>query len=231
LSPQIYDNDFAECGFGQRLYDQVKQNLSQFVPTQCQNPEATRAAVALTIIEVSDRHDSMSGDYVPHAPTDAALILTLRSSRLNTHSGQWALPGGRIEKGETIIEAALRELREEVGLRLKPEHALGVLDDFETRSGFIISPVVFWGGADVTLTPDPVEVGAIHRIPIREFLRPDAPLLFDASDGVHPILMMPVGHTAIAAPTGAILYQFKEVAVLGKDTKVSHYGQPSFTWR
>ncbi|MCP4111042.1 MAG: CoA pyrophosphatase [Desulfobacteraceae bacterium] len=140
------------------------------------------------------------------------------------------LPGGRAEDNERPEETALRELAEEVGLEPGSESVIGRLDDFTTRSGFVISPVVVWGGPDVTLTPDFAEVASVHRIPIAELMRDDAPILEEIPGTRHPVLMMPVGSSWIAAPTAALLYQFREVAILGKDTRVAHYEQPFFAW-
>ncbi|NIT64560.1 MAG: CoA pyrophosphatase, partial [Gammaproteobacteria bacterium] len=167
----------------------------------------------------------------PDLPGRAALILTRRAPGLNRHSGQWALPGGRLDPGETVEEAALRELHEEVGLELDESSVLGRLDDFTTRSGFVMSPVVVWGGCDPALKPDPREVASIHRIPVEEFLRHDAPILQNIPESDRPVLMMPIGLRTIAAPTGAILYQFREVTLEGRDTRVVHYEQPTFAWK
>ena len=109
----------------------------------------------------------------------AALLLTRRSSRLKNHPGQWALPGGRLDPGETPEQAALREMQEEVGLAVSPSAILGRLDDYETRSGFVITPIVVWVGSADAASPNPDEVDSIHRIPVDEFLRPDAPIVND----------------------------------------------------
>lgn len=163
---------------------------------------------------------------------NAALILTRRAQSLRNHAGQWALPGGRIEAGETAEQAAIRELFEEVALELDPAHAvLGRLDDFATRSGFVITPVVVWAGAARELAPHAAEVASIHRIAVEEFLRADAPLLETLEGSVHPVLKMPVGETWIAAPTAAILYQFRELCIEGRPTRVAHYEQPAFAWK
>jgi hypothetical protein len=124
----------------------------------------------------------------------------------------------------------LRELEEEVGLKLDPDCVLGRLDDYNTRSGFTIKPVVVWGGNDVSLRANPGEVASIHLIPLAEFMREDAPILQDIPESENPVLMMPVGDNWIAAPTAAIIYQFREVAMLGNDRRVSHYEQPYFAW-
>jgi 8-oxo-dGTP pyrophosphatase MutT (NUDIX family) len=150
---------------------------------------------------------------------------------LKHHAGQWAIPGGHLEAGETPEQAALRELDEEVALPLPRDRILGRLDDFVTRSGFVMTPIVIWGGATVSLEPNPEEVRSVHRIPIREFLRPDAPMLEEVSHSPHPILYMPVGCSWIASPTAALLYQFREVAILGNQTRVAHFEQPMFAWR
>ena len=101
-----------------------------------------RAAVAVALVEASDACDS-------------ALLLTLRAAGLRAHSNQWALPGGRCDPGETPTEAALRELHEELGLQLAPADVIGILDDYPTRSGYLITPVLMWAQDSSKLAPNP----------------------------------------------------------------------------
>lgn len=136
-----------------------------------------------------------------------------------------------MENGESPEKAALRELEEEVGLKLDPDQILGRLDDYSTRSGFIIKPVVVWGGPGPGLSANPVEVASIHRIPLTELMRKDAPILREIPESEHPVLLMPIGDTWIGAPTAALIYQFREVAILGREKRVAHYEQPRFAWR
>lgn len=187
-----------------------------------------RAAVALAVTE--EGWGAQLPGFAQSATwsTQAALILTRRAASLNNHPGQWALPGGRMDRGESAEQAALRELAEEVGLQLERSTVLGRLDDFVTRSGFVITPVVVWAGPARTLVANPTEVASIHRIPVAEFMREDAPLLDSIADSPHPVLRMPVGHTWVAAPTAALLYQFREVCIAGRSTRVAHYEQPLF---
>jgi 8-oxo-dGTP pyrophosphatase MutT (NUDIX family) len=171
---------------------------------------------------------------IPHDTThceDAAFILTTRAATLSSHAGQRAYPGGRLDPGENVEQAALRELAEEVGLELEGESILGRLDDYATRSGFVITPIVVWADGDVDLVANPGEVDQIHRIPLRELLREDAPLLDAIEESQHPVLRMPIGDDWFAAPSAAIAYQFREVALLGKATRVAHFEQPRFAWR
>ncbi len=189
------------------------------------------AAVALAVV------DEGHGADLPGLPAHdgwssaPALLLTRRAAGLRSHAGQWALPGGRIDSGETPARAALRELEEEVGLRLDEHAVVGRLDDYATRSGYVITPVVVWAGSARELVPNPQEVASIHRIPADEFLRADAPLLNHVKGADHPVLRMPVGERWIAAPTAAFLYQFREVCLLGRATRVVHFDQPVFAWR
>ena len=136
-----------------------------------------------------------------------------------------------MDPGETVAQTALREMHEEVGIEIDEVHVLGCLDDFVTRSGFAITPVVIWGGPNLQAEPNPEEVASIHRIPIKELFRADAPKLRKVKTSEHPILRMPVGRDAIAAPTAALIYQFREVCLSGKETRVAHYEQPRFAWR
>lgn len=209
----------------------MRTNMQRFARRAHEGNTLRRAAVAITIVDAAQN----SGVYgIPDdtsRSSEAAIILTRRSLRLKNHSGQWALPGGRLDTGESPEDTALRELAEEVGLELNHERPIGRLDDFTTRSGFTITPVIVWGGTGLKLKPNPAEVASIHRIPVAEFMREDAPLLVEIPGSDHPVLHMPVGNNFIAAPTAALLYQFREVAILGKDTRVAHYEQPFFAWR
>jgi 8-oxo-dGTP pyrophosphatase MutT (NUDIX family) len=206
----------------------IADRLRGFERQPLSAPGSKRAAVALALIEEG------SGAALPglRAPAtwsrDAAVLLTRRPSHMRNHPGQWALPGGSIDGAESPEEAALRELHEEVGLQLDEGAILGRLDDFVTRSGFAITPVVVWAGAARELVPSEAEVASIHRIPVAEFMRADAPLLDPIEDSEHPVLRMPVGDTWIAAPTAAFLYQFRELCIAGRTVRVAHFEQPLF---
>jgi mutator protein MutT len=168
---------------------------------------------------------------VPDETGKAAVVLTLRASGLRRHGGQWALPGGRLDPGETPETAALRELEEEVGLILPAGHLLGRLDDYPTRSGFVITPVVLWGAGASPLRANPCEVAGIHLVPFAELLDPESLVLQSIPQSDRPVLALSILGTLIYAPTAAILHQFAEVAVAGRETRVAHYEQPVFAWR
>lgn len=160
-----------------------------------------------------------------------AFLLCRRPSRMRNHAGQWALPGGRIDEGETALDAALREVDEELGLRLEPEDVLGWLDDYTTRSGYRMSPVVLWGGADPELRPSPDEVLAVYRIGLRA-LATTQPRFISIPESDRPVLQIPLGNDLIHAPTGAVLLQLREVALLGRaGARVDHVEEPVFAWR
>ena len=220
-----------QLNINNRLRDFIVANLQKLEVRAFDSTRHKHAAVAVTITNCH------WGAYMGDIPFDeatvdnAAIILTTRASNLSHHAGQRAFPGGLIDDGETPEQAALRELREEVGINLSRRNILGRLDDYATRSGFVITPVVVWGGLNLTLKANPEEVELIHHIPVSELLRDDAPILESIPESERPVLKMPIGNDWIAAPTAAIAYQFREVAILGKQTRVVQFEQPYFAWK
>ncbi|MDJ0867785.1 MAG: CoA pyrophosphatase [Myxococcota bacterium] len=203
--------------FGHALRRRMEANLARF----------ERRALALD----GRRHAAVAATVVAGDAGEGCFVITRRAERLRRHGGQWALPGGRVDAGETVEGAALRELAEEVGLVRGADEVLGRLDDYPTRSGFVITPVVVWGGAGAALVPDPVEVASVHRVPLALLHGPEVPVLRSIPESERPLISIPMLGTHVHAPTAAILYQLFEVAVAGRDTRVAHYEQPVFAWR
>lgn len=161
---------------------------------------------------------------------EACLLITRRAPRMRAHAGQWALPGGRRDPGETLEQAAVRELAEETGVEVGPGAVLGVLDDYPTRSGYVMSPVVVWGGSsDGTFTPQESEVARVHTVPLVDF--DVTPTLLSIPESDAPVIQLPLLGGMLHAPTAAVVHQFVELAVRGRCTRVAHYEQPVFAWR
>jgi 8-oxo-dGTP pyrophosphatase MutT (NUDIX family) len=199
------------------LRQQLEQHLDSFKRQKVAREGRRAAAVTLTVCRDGKR---------------PAIIITRRSASLRAHSRQWALPGGRIDQGETAIQAALRELEEEVGLCVPPGDVLGVLDDYATRSGYVITPVVLWADVDSgDLTVNPDEVEFVRPFLFKELSRSDSPVLQTIAESEREVLSMHFHDDVIYAPTGALLYQFREVALFGLHTRVAHFDQPLFAWR
>lgn len=167
---------------------------------------------------------------LPDAEGRACFLLTRRAATLRTHAQQWALPGGRIDDGERPERAALRELTEEVGLALGEESVLGLLDDYPTRSGFVITPVVVWGERAGELAPNPSEVASVHRVRLADLDQPGIPRLIAIPESDRPVIQIPLLSTLVHAPTAAVLYQLSEVVAHGRPTRVAHFDQPVWAW-
>jgi len=176
------------------------------------------AAVAVALVE-TDARDGQT-----------ALLLTRRAPNLRSHGSQYALPGGRCDPGETAAQAALRELHEELGLAVDLADVLGVLDDYPTRSGYLVTPVVVWTPRDAVVTPNPDEVARVHRIPLAEIAAEEAISFARIPESDRPLVQLGILGDHIHAPTAAMIYQFREV-IAGRDTRVAHLEQPVFAWR
>src|SRR6202521_771109 len=180
-------------------------------------PALKRAAVAIALVEADGKGET-------------ALLLTRRAAGLRAHRGQWALPGGRCDEGETQVEAALRELHEELGLEPGLDDVLGLLDDYPTRSGYLITPVVVWAAASAAISPNPEEVAFVHRIALGEIEQADAFDFITIPESTRRVIRFRHAGHFIHAPTAALIYQFREV-LEGRDTRVAELDQPVFAWK
>ncbi len=202
--------------YNETLKDRLHQHLNAFARESKGEEDLKRAAVAIVVAE-----DAGS----------AAFLLTKRAAKLNSHGGQWALPGGRLDPGETIEQAALRELHEEVGIPSADVTVLGRLDDYPTRSGYLISPVVMWAAPTLKPVLNPDEVASLHHIPLNDLQQDQAVEFFTIPESKRPVIRLNFQDTHIHAPTAAVIHQFNEVAVHGRSTRVAHLEQPVFAWR
>ena len=211
--PQLAFNPELRAVLQRRLADMDRRSE----PTE----GLKEAAVTLVILPGDEDRD--------HG--EASIILTRRAMHLSRHSGQFALPGGRIDAGETPVEAALRELHEEVGLLLGQDRVLGLLDDYVTCSGYHMTSVVVWGDPTATIRPNPDEVAAVHRVPLTEIAAPDTRQMIDMDPGRPPAFSLAIAGTLVFAPTAAIMHQLGRLAVDGEVERVQSVEEPRFAWK
>lgn len=231
------------------LRDRVRAHLAAHDRRAVTDPSKRHAAVAVVLVDSEvgeDRVDPapvddwIDGRPMPEPGLDgrmvdvsggAAFFLCRRASRLSSHAAQWALPGGRLDPGETPVHAALRELHEEVGVDLPGSSVLGLLDDYPTRSGYVITPVVIWGGGRLDPRPAPDEVVAVYRVGLHQLQREDSPRFITIPESPRPVVQIPLGNDLIHAPTGAVLLQLRWLCLDGKHDPVDELEQPVFAWQ
>ena len=132
--------------------------------------------------------------------------------------------------GSLPAQSALRELHEEVGLEQGEGDVLGLLDDYPTRSGYLITPVVVWVSTKAAIVPNPAEVDSVHRIPLDTIEREDAFSFTTIKESTRRVIRFHLSGQFIHAPTAALIYQFREV-LAGRNTSVVELEQPVFAWK
>lgn len=194
---------------------ETTRKLAEFDRIEANRPDLRQAAVAVVLVEDAEGRP--------------CFLLTMRAATLRAHAGQYALPGGRIDEGESVIAAARRETWEEIGLQLPEDAVLGLLDDFITRSGYVMTPVVMWGGTNPVMNPSPDEVAILHIVPLADI--DIEPRLISIPESDAPVIQLPLFGNYVHAPTAAIVHQFREVVLQDRPTRVAHFEQPVFAWQ
>ena len=203
--------------------DATRRNIANLcaafarAPAAAAGPALKRAAVAIALTEAE-------------AGARTTLLLTRRTASLRSHAAQWALPGGRCDPGETPAQSALRELHEELGVEVVESDVLGLLDDYPTRSGYLITPVVVWAGTSAAMSPNPEEVASVHRIALDDIEQADAFDFTVIPESTRRVIRFRHFGQFIHAPTAALIYQFREV-LAGRHTRVAELEQPVFAWK
>ncbi len=234
--------------YDEALRERIRAHLAGHDRRVVDDPTKRHAAVAVVLVDSEVGEDRVDpapvDDWIDGRPMEAGLdgrmvdvsggaafLLCRRASRLRAHSAQWALPGGRVDPGETAVQGALRELDEELGIRLSDATVLGLLDDYPTRSGYVITPVVIWGGGRLDPRPAPDEVVAAYRVGLHQLLRDDSPRFIAIPESPRPVVQIPLGNDLIHAPTGAVLLQLRWLCLEGRDDPVDELEQPVFAWK
>jgi 8-oxo-dGTP pyrophosphatase MutT (NUDIX family) len=201
--------------------DATRRNIAELCAAFTRLPQDPTPLKRAAVVIALTRSEAGAG---------TSFLLTRRAAGLRSHSAQWALPGGRCDPGETQAQAALRELHEEVGLELAEGDVLGLLDDYPTRSGYLITPVVVWVGIDSPIVPNPAEVASAHRVALADIEQADAFSFTMIPESTRRVIRFHLGGLHIHAPTAALIYQFREV-LAGRTTRVAELEQPVFAWK
>src|SRR6202790_687192 len=208
---------------GRSFDDATRRNIAELCAAFARvRPDDASSALKRAAVVIALTESDAGGE--------TTFLLTRRAANLRSHSAQWALPGGRCDEGETQAKAALRELHEELGLELGEENVLGWLDDYPTRSGYLITPVVVWAATGAAISPNPAEVASVHRIALFDIEQADAFDFVAIPESTRRVIRFRHAGQFIHAPTAALIYQFREV-LAGRDPGVAELEQPVFAWK
>jgi 8-oxo-dGTP pyrophosphatase MutT (NUDIX family) len=157
-------------------------------------PRSPRAAAVL--IAVVDYPDALT------------ILLTTRATRLRNHAGQISFPGGALEPNETPLDAALREAREETGLRPNLVTLVGYLPDHILLSGFRVTPVVAFVQPGFEIQADSAEVHDVFEVPLER--------LFDISNYITSVRRIgrdrvPLLEQEISLETHSISFEGRDI--------------------
>ena len=147
--------------FGDAALERLREILARRAAIEIDAPEYRRACVLVPLLR------NTAGEW--------SVLLTRRAENLAAHSGQIAFPGGAVEAGETLAQAATREAEEEVGIPPQHVELIGRLDDVVTNSGFLVAPFVGIVHERVDYVMQQSEVVEIFEVPIEALLDPRNP--------------------------------------------------------
>ena len=194
--------------------------------------EKNLAAFDRIVVTPEDHRLAAVAIILAPAEGEMTYALTRRAAKMRRNAGNFALPGGAVDpEDQDVIAAAIRESEEELGVHLSRDQVVGLLDDFVTLTGHLVTPVVFWVEEELTLTPDPAEVALAWQVPLGDLDHPGSPRDKEKDDGGPPIRQMQMMGRWINPPTAAWLFQFREVALKGNQVRVSEWRMPGWTAR
>lgn len=188
--------------------NEIKVRLAANRPRSLEIPGFRRAAVLVPLLDGEDGLE---------------LLLTVRSAKLSNHAGEIAFPGGRVEPGETDLQAALRETHEEVGLVVSPSEVLGRLSDHPSPAGYVATPLVARLPWPQVVTPDPAEVAKVFTVPLAA-LQAATPTTRPAKLSSYQRLLYsyPWGEYQIWGFTGNVIHDLLTV-IAGGSAPSDHY--------